>query len=130
METVKSFKDLKVWQKARTLFTMAYADVGAWPRERGRQVLSYQLLRSAGSIGANISEGYGRGSPGEFEQFLRYARGSAAETDNWLCFACEAGLISKERYEEYSGLVLDINKMSGAFIAKLRLQEKRHAPHH
>lgn len=129
METVKSFKDLKIWQKARTLFGMAYTDVAAWPRERGAQVLSYQLLRSAGSVGANISEGYGRGSPGEFEQFLRYARGSAAETDNWLCHACEVGLISMERYNEYSGLILEINKMSGAFIAKLRLQGKRPGPH-
>jgi len=130
METVKSFKDLKIWQRARTVFTMVYADVRAWPRERGPQVLSYQLLRSVGSIGANIAEGYGRGLPGEFEQFLRYARGSAAETDNWLCFAVETGLISEKRYEEYAALILELNKMTGAFIGKIRLQDRRKPVHH
>ena len=50
---------------------------------RGRAV-AQQLIRSAGSISANIEEGYGRGFRGkERLQFLRYAVGSARETKGW-----------------------------------------------
>ena len=43
-----------------------------------------QLRRAVGAIGANIREGYGRREGAERNQFLRYARGSAEETDEHL----------------------------------------------
>ncbi len=43
-----------------------------------------QLLRSSGSIGANIAEGYGRNNSKEYKQFLGIARGSCLETQHWL----------------------------------------------
>jgi four helix bundle protein len=39
---------------------------------------------SSSSIGANIAEGHGRFSLAAFRDHLQIARGSAAETDNWL----------------------------------------------
>ncbi|HEX2780819.1 MAG TPA: four helix bundle protein, partial [Gemmatimonadaceae bacterium] len=42
-----------------------------------------QLCGSAGSIGANLCEGYARLSPGDRIRFYEYALGSAAETKNW-----------------------------------------------
>ncbi|MCX6357147.1 MAG: four helix bundle protein [Candidatus Aureabacteria bacterium] len=107
---------------------MVYEDISKWPNNRVSNSICYQLLRSAGSIGANIAEGYGRGTPGEFEQFLRYSRGSAAETDNWLCNASKAGLITDSRYREYESIFTEINKMIGAFISKLRMQSRRNSP--
>lgn len=49
---------------------------------RGREI-ARQLVRSAGSIAANIEEGYGRGTPKEFIYFLTVACGSARETKGW-----------------------------------------------
>jgi four helix bundle protein len=50
---------------------------------RGREI-ARQLIRSAGSISANIDEGYGRGMErAEYVQFLRYALGSAREMRSW-----------------------------------------------
>lgn len=49
---------------------------------RGREVAK-QLIRSVGSVSANIEEGYGRGRGKEYPQFLRYARGSANESSGW-----------------------------------------------
>lgn len=43
-----------------------------------------QLRESAESIPANVREAYGRRAGPEREQFLRYARGSAEETDEHL----------------------------------------------
>jgi four helix bundle protein len=45
-----------------------------------RLVHSTQLRDSAQAIGANISEGFGRGKRGERSQALRVARGEAEET--------------------------------------------------
>lgn len=125
METSKSFKDLKIWQKADLIMTMVYQDVRKWPNDRIASSIAYQLLKAAGSIGANIAEGYGRGLPREFEQFLRYARGSIAETDNWLHNAHKTDLISSSRYDEYKSLFLELTKMIGVFISHLRSQQRK-----
>jgi len=49
---------------------------------RGNEI-SKQLVRSAGSICANIEEGFGRGYKKEFIRFLCISRGSARETRGW-----------------------------------------------
>ncbi len=42
-----------------------------------------QLLRSSGSVSANVEEGYGRGFGKDYARFLRIAIGSARETRGW-----------------------------------------------
>ena len=62
---------------------------------RGREI-TRQLVRSNGSIPANIEEGYGRGTRKEFVYFLTVACGSARETRGWYKRSkrfLEAGLI-------------------------------------
>jgi four helix bundle protein len=43
----------------------------------------WQLIESAGSISANIEEGYGRGFGKDYARFLKTAIGSARETRGW-----------------------------------------------
>ena len=50
--------------------------------ERWRTVVK-QLSRSAGSISANIEEGYGRGTSQEFAHHLKISRGEAWESGGW-----------------------------------------------
>ncbi len=49
----------------------------------GRAVLP-QLARAAGSIGANIAEGYSRRGPKDRAKYFEYALNSARETRHWL----------------------------------------------
>ena len=50
---------------------------------RGKAVAD-QLIRSVGSVSANIEEGHGRGlDTREYQQFLRYAVASAKEAKGW-----------------------------------------------
>jgi four helix bundle protein len=42
-----------------------------------------QLIRAVGSIGANIAEGYSRGSARDRARFYEYALGSAREARDW-----------------------------------------------
>ena len=45
--------------------------------------LADQLYRSLGSIGANLAEGYSRGTGKDRAHFYEYALGSARESRDW-----------------------------------------------
>lgn len=49
-----------------------------------KDTIGKQFVRSADSISANISEGYGRYYYKESKQFYFYARGSLQETKSWI----------------------------------------------
>lgn len=124
-QKTKTFKDLIIWQKSFEIFKMICEDVGKWPKEAVPRSISYQLLDSGGSMSANIAEGFGRGGPKEFEQFLRYSRGSLTESDDWLTKAVDLKLITDERYKDYCRKFEEISKMTASFINRLRNQSKR-----
>jgi four helix bundle protein len=52
-------------------------------KDRRGRAIAEQMIRSAGSISANIEEGYGRGFGKPFARFLRYSLGSTRETRGW-----------------------------------------------
>jgi len=60
-----------------------------------KQTVGLQWIRSADSIAANISEGYGRYSFKENARFCYYARGSLRETQTWLEKAIARNLITE-----------------------------------
>jgi 23S rRNA-intervening sequence protein len=70
---MKDFKDLKVWEKAHMLTLQVYEVTRSFPKEEIYGLTS-QLRRAAASIAANIVEGCGRRSDGEFTRFLQIAR--------------------------------------------------------
>jgi len=95
---MKDFKELKVWSKAHELTLAVYGLTRAFPRDE-MYGLTSQLRRSAASIGANIAEGCGRRSDGEFARFLQIARGSASETEYHLLLAKDLRFMPEKDYE-------------------------------
>ncbi len=83
---MKDFKELKVWEKAHALTLLVYAETRTFPKEE-LYGLTSQLRRSAASVAANVVEGCGRRSDGEFTRFLQISRGSAAELEYHLLLA-------------------------------------------
>jgi four helix bundle protein len=76
-------EDLRFYKKALDLWNMCWNDTEILKNDfRGKEV-ARQLIRSCGSISANIEEGYGRGFGREYPHFLRIARGSARESKGW-----------------------------------------------
>lgn len=71
------------YPKACLLYEDAMQDTEKRIRDERWWILVKQLVRSSGSICANIEEGYGRGTPQEFAHRLKLARGEAWETRGW-----------------------------------------------
>lgn len=66
--------------KANQLFDLVVNDISSLKSHYECRRLISQQVASADSIGANIEEGFGRGSKKEYAQFLIISRGSAQET--------------------------------------------------
>jgi four helix bundle protein len=71
------------YRKALFLYDLAWEDCARLMRDSRGKAVAQQLIRSAGSIGANIEEGYGRGFGKDRNHFLRISTGSARETRGW-----------------------------------------------
>ena len=80
---IQSYQDLEVWQRAMDIAAELYRLTKAFPRQE-QFGLTSQIRRAASSIPANIAEGWGRQSTGEFRHFLRIAQGSLRELETHL----------------------------------------------
>ena len=92
MATVKTYRDLEVWQKSMAFVEDDYKAVKTFPREE-QYGLSDQIRRAAVSIPSNIAEGFGRDSNAEFLRFLAIARGSLYEVSTQLEIAHRLGFL-------------------------------------
>ena len=117
MGDIKNFRDLVVWQKAHCLFLDVVKDVEGFPKGLPSRVVADQLLRSSGSISANISEGFGRRKGREYVHYLIVARGSATETLNWLLKAGDLGWIDQEVFASRQCVIVEIMRMLNTMIA-------------
>ena len=71
------------YRKALFLADLAWFDSEKLLVDPRGKDLAWQLVRSAGSVAANIEEGFGRGYGKDYARFLRIALGSARETKGW-----------------------------------------------
>jgi four helix bundle protein len=70
-------------------------------------------------VASNIAEGYGRGTRGEYKNFLGVARGSNYEVQTQLVIAKELGYGSSEFLDEADRLSGEVGKMLFAILSKL-----------
>jgi four helix bundle protein len=84
MRTIRSHRDLEVWQVAMSVAEQCYRLTQSFPREE-MFGLALQIRRAAASVPANIAEGYGRESKREYIQFLRIAQGSQKDWKHTCC---------------------------------------------
>jgi four helix bundle protein len=61
----------------------------------------WQLRRATSSIPTNISEGCGRNSDKEFNQFLNIALGSALETEYLFILSKDLNYINLEKFQDF-----------------------------
>ena len=82
--------------------------------------LTSQLRRASVSIASNIAEGRGRGTDGEFRQFLCIAQGSTYEVQTQLLLARRLKIGDEVLLSRAETLCIETSKMLGAFIQSLR----------
>jgi len=81
--------------------------------------MTSQIRRAAASVPANIAEGRGRETRGEFIQFLRIAQGSLKELETHVLLAQRIGLISTQNVVETFDRSEAVGKMLHALIRSL-----------
>jgi len=74
-----------------------------------------QINKAAVSVPANIAEGFGRPTHGEFRQFLGYSNGSLKEVETHLALCIRVKLLPAETVAPVLGLA----DRTGAVIRKL-----------
>ena len=87
--------DLVAWQKAMRLAQAVYLASQAMPPEE-RFGLTAQMRRAAVSIPANIAEGQGRRTDGEFVNQLSIAHGSVRELETHVMLAGRLNYLGDE----------------------------------
>ena len=118
MRTIRRFTDLEVWRKAHTLFLDIVKHVDEFPNRKAADIIANQILRSCGSVGANISEGFNRCRK-QFLNCFDIAKGSCYETENWLYKARDAKFIDRVRANESIRLTIEVNKMLHGLMRKI-----------
>jgi four helix bundle protein len=116
--TIRSYRDLIVWQKGMDFCTDVYTATKAFPKEE-LFGLTQQVRRAVVSTPSNIAEGYGRGSTSEYVHFLRISRGSLFEAQTQLEIARRLEYISPSVLEPLNALSIEIEKMLNSMISKL-----------
>ena len=119
MSTIKSYKDLLVWQKGIVIVNEIYLLCTDLPKDE-MYGLQSQMKRASISIPSNIAEGYGRNYTQNYIQFLRMARGSLLELETQIIISKELGFIKTDKFNQIINLITEENKMLNAFIKAIR----------
>jgi len=91
---IRSYRDLRVWQEGMRLAENCYGLTKAFPKAELFGMTS-QIRRAASSVPANIAEGYGRDSKGDYIQFLRISQGSLKEVETHLILCTRVMLLTE-----------------------------------
>ena len=119
MSTLKSYRELTVWQKSVDLAEKVYQVTRSFPKEEIYGLVS-QMRRAAVSIPSNIAEGQSRNSTGEFLQFLGTARGSLAELETQVELAARLKYLPPNQAEQIQAECTEISKMLNGLMRSLR----------
>lgn len=75
--------EYQAYQKSLFLYELVWFDCEVMMKDMRGRAIAEQIIRSSGSISANIEEGYSRGFGRDYARFLSIALGSARETQGW-----------------------------------------------
>lgn len=121
---IGSFKDLEIWQIARSLVEKVYKLTKFFPPEE-KYVLVTQIHDSVISIASNIAEGFGRYYFKDNIRFQLNARASLNETESHLLVSKSLGYINSQNRSLYEEILKDMVKLGvkiNNYIAHLKKQ--------
>ncbi|MEA2162789.1 MAG: hypothetical protein QOK37_916 [Thermoanaerobaculia bacterium] len=110
-----SYQDLIAWQKAIALAECAYKLTEEFPK-REMYGLARQIRSAAVSVPANIAEGQGRITRGEWQQFLGIARGSLLEVETELILAARFRYIDQPQLAEALSRSAEVGRLLNGLL--------------
>ena len=115
---IERFEDFIAWQKARKLTSNIYqvSNIGEFARDFG---LKDQIRRAGVSVMSNIAEGFERGRPTEFHQFLSVAKGSCAELRSQLYVALDVGYVIDDDFQALMTQAIEVGQILGGLRASV-----------
>ena len=118
-------KDLQVYQLARKLSKIAWSIFSQMTYEE-KKIIGDQFIRSADSVGANITEGYARFHYRDKVRFYLYSRGSLSEAvEHWAELMLEREIITQETFNEIKDIHTPLEVKLNNFITTTRKKAQK-----
>ena len=114
MAGAKDFTELRIWMQAREWSRRIFQATKQTPFKTDQRLVR-QVNDSSESVMSNVAEGFGRGTQGEFIQFI----GSLDETRSHLVAAYDREYIDKRGYANLFSTGTGIRKQTVAFIVSM-----------
>lgn len=114
---IKSFTDLKVWQKGHELVLMIYDITKTFPQFE-QFGLTDQMRRSSSSVTSNVAEGFGRQTYKDKIKFYYMAQGSLTELKNKLLISHDVGYLKDKDFKKVSEKTNDVHGLLQGLIKK------------
>ena len=114
----RRFEDLRVFKLAEQLADEVWDIVATW-KYFEKNTVGQQWVDAADSVGANIAEGAGRGTPKDNKRFIRISRGSYNETKFWLRRAVKRQLIKDEQKNRLKQLIDELGPSLNAYLSSI-----------
>jgi four helix bundle protein len=119
MGSVKRFEDLLAWQKGRRLAQEVYLACRQPPLKSDRRLVA-QIQAASVSIISNIAEGFERGGPAEFHQFLVTAKAFCAEVRSQLYLMKDIGYLDPAHADRLLDLANEVGRILGGLKAAVK----------
>ena len=119
MAAIRSYRDLKVWQKAMDLVEESYRIAKRLPKSETFGLAS-QIQRAAVSIPANIAEGHGREHLGDYLHHLSVATGSLMELETHFLIAGRLSYVEASEVEAILNHTGEVSRMLSGLTTSLK----------
>jgi len=124
---IRSYRDLHVWQLGVRLVIESY-EVGRHLPTDERFGLIAQIRRAAVSIPANIAEGHGRNTRGDYRHHVCTAAGSLRELETLFTIIAELKYVDEKSLKPIQHLCDELGRMLTRLAKRLESPAPRRAP--
>ena len=110
---------VELLDRTRKLAIKVFKLVNQLPKSKATDVVSYQLLKSASSVAANYRAVNRAKSKADFGNKLSIVLEEADESNFWLTFISDVGLLKKDN-EELNFLIKESEEFIAIFTASVK----------
>lgn len=124
---IRSYRDLHVWQLSVRLVAESYRIGSLLPSDE-RFGLIAQIRRAAVSIPANIAEGHGRNTRGDYRHHVCTAAGSLPELETLFTIIAELKYVDEKSLVPIQRVCDELGRMLTRLAKRLESPAPRRSP--